>query len=294
MRAVTDDPRKQEMILRGVLHLTSQMDLKDSPPSMGKRIHSLIREASRNSDPYLAIKERCNRFAHDLMPWARRTIESASDPFECAVRLAIAGNILDFGVQRVFDEESARKIIEGVLHAPIDLDAIRQLHSEVAEAKKILYLGDNAGEIFFDRLLIEQLPCERVTFAVRGAPILNDVTRADAVTCGLTEMVNVIDSGSDAPGTILEDCSVEFRAHFTAADRVIAKGQGNYETLSDEDAPIWFLLKAKCPVIAQDLRCENGALIVRWQHPTGGEQKQRSILTCQETEKAGEDPIIRH
>ncbi len=114
-----------------------------------------------------------------------------------------------------------------------------------------MYLADNAGEIAFDRLLIEQLPANRVALVVRGGPIINDATLVDARAVGLHEIVEVIDNGSDAPGTILEDCSAAFRERFEQADLVIAKGQGNFETLSDVRRPIRFLLKAKCPVIAR-------------------------------------------
>ncbi|MBN2451771.1 MAG: DUF89 family protein, partial [Lentisphaeria bacterium] len=112
------------------------------------------------------------------------------------------------------------------------------------------YLADNAGEIVLDRLLVDELPAGRVTVAVRGGPILNDATLDDARQAGLCDRVEVIDNGSDAPGTILADCSPKFRRRFAAADLILAKGQGNFETLSEVAAPLCFLLKVKCPVIA--------------------------------------------
>ena len=111
--------------------------------------------------------------------------------------------------------------------------------------------------------MIEQLPIERVTVAVKGAPVINDATMEDALLAGLPRIVEVIDNGSDAPGTILESCSQTFRGRFEDADLIIAKGQGNYETLSDLDKNIFFILKAKCPVIAVDLGCEVGEMILR-------------------------------
>jgi len=118
------------------------------------------------------------------------------------------------------------------------------------QGQTILYLADNAGEIFFDRLLIEQLSGAKVTLAVRGAPVINDATRTDALAANLEDLVEIIDNGSDAPGTILNDCSAEFRRRFDEADMVIAKGQGNFESLSDEPRDIFFLFRAKCPVIS--------------------------------------------
>jgi uncharacterized protein with ATP-grasp and redox domains len=133
----------------------------------------------------------------------------------------------------------------------------------VNQAEKILDLADNAGEIVFDRLLIEQLPTEKVTLVVKGEPVINDATMEDAKVAGLTEIVKVIDNGSDAPGTIMESCSQRFLEHFEDSDLVIAKGQGNYETLSRVDKNIFFILKAKCPVIARDLGCKVGEMIIR-------------------------------
>ena len=146
----------------------------------------------------------------------------------------------------------------------------------VANAQRILYLTDNAGEIVFDRLLIEQLEPAQVTVAVRGRPIINDATLADARAVGLHELVEIIDNGSDAPGTLLDDCSQEFKRRFRAADLIIAKGQGNYETLSQERRNIYFLFKAKCSVIAEHAGVALGThVLLRHfpvQHAQGEEQ----------------------
>jgi len=136
------------------------------------------------------------------------------------------------------------------------------LAAAVEAAGNILYLGDNTGEIVLDRLPVEELPRERVTFAVRGGPIINDATREDALSTGMTDLVPVIDNGSDVPGTDLEQCSREFQEAFEAADLVIAKGQGNYETLSDNRQSIFFLLKAKCAVIAENIGCRVGDAVI--------------------------------
>ena len=184
------------------------------------------------------------------------------DPFETAARLAIAGNIIDFGVNSTVDESEVERTIACSLTDPLDTAALAELKEAVGQAKSILYLGDNAGEIVFDRLLVEQMPLEKITFAVRGGPILNDALMADAEAAGLTDLVEVIDNGTDAPGTILEACSQAFRRRFDKADLIIAKGQGNYETLSDCPANIFFLLRPKCAVLARHLNCELGRLIL--------------------------------
>jgi hypothetical protein len=112
-------------------------------------------------------------------------------------------------------------------------------------------------------LLVEQIGPGRITLVVKGSPVINDATMVDAENVGMTELVEVIDNGSDAPGTILSDCSKSFLERFERADVVIAKGQGNYETLSKVEKEIYFVLKAKCPVIANDIGCEVGDLILR-------------------------------
>jgi len=144
------------------------------------------------------------------------------------------------------------------------LDAnLAEFSRAIAAAERILYLADNAGEIVFDRLLIERLPTEKVTVAVRGLPVINDATLIDAEYAGITELVEVIDNGSDAPGTILEDCSEAFLERFHAADLIISKGQGNYETLSQVHKDIYFLLKVKCPVVARDVGCQMNSLVLQ-------------------------------
>jgi uncharacterized protein with ATP-grasp and redox domains len=136
------------------------------------------------------------------------------------------------------------------------------LERAVAQADSILYLFDNAGEIAFDRLLLELLPLERVVGVVKPSPIINDATLEDARACGITDMIPVVDTGSDAPGAVLADCGEEFLRHYRRADLILAKGQGNYEALSHTEKDAFFLLKAKCSVVASDLGCPVGTMML--------------------------------
>lgn len=262
VRMVTPDEAIQERVLREVIRETSIMDFDHPPPHMGRRIHALIRLATGNADPYREVKEHSNRMALSLYPELRRQVQDSENPFEAAVRFAIAGNIIDFGVRSVLDDAVVRESIDDALSAPIDSGAVAVLQDAIGDADDILYLADNAGEIVLDRLLIELLPVERIALVVKGAPVINDATLADAKAAGLAGLVEIIDNGSDAPGTIVDICSQSFRERFLRADLVIAKGQGNYETLSGVDKHTVFLLKAKCPVIARDIGCEVGGLVV--------------------------------
>ena len=248
-RFVTDDPAVHERIVRDALRAVADMDLAQCPPAVAQRFHRQLREVTGVDDPYRAVKDRFNRLALDMLPGLSARIEQSADPLYLALRLAIAGNVIDLGAGGNLTEDETRRTVASALDEPFhdDADAFRQA---VEGARRILYLADNAGEIVFARLLIEQLPAGRVTVAVRGRPILNDATMVDAETAGLCARVEVIDNGSDAPGTILKDCSEHFRRRFARADLVIAKGQGNFEALSDEPGDIYFLFKAKCPVVA--------------------------------------------
>jgi uncharacterized protein with ATP-grasp and redox domains len=280
VRLVTDDAEVHERLLREVLRAASEMDLRQSPPVMGQHIHRLIRRLTGQSDPYREMKHGHNSLALQLYPQLRARVCRSADPLEMALRLAIAGNVIDMGVDIHLDESRVSEAIEQALSAPLDED-VRAFAEALSSARTILYLADNAGEIAFDRLLLEQMPVEKVTVAVRGSPVINDATIADAQAAGIPGLVELIDNGSDAPGTILEDCSPEFRRCFNQADLIIAKGQGNYETLSDVSKDIFFVLKAKCPVIARHLGCRGGSLIVRRSPvaPTGASNTSEVSLT---------------
>lgn len=248
-RLVSTHSAVHEGILREVLRWSVEMDFDQPPPVMGQRIHRHLREIVGIEDPYRDVKDRQNRMALALVPDLETQIRVAADPLITALRLAIAGNVIDMGVSANVSESLVRESVNQALTEPFEGDWKGFSHA-VAEARSILYLTDNAGEIAFDRLLIEQLSPERVTVAVRGVPVINDATMADAMAVGLHEMVEIIDNGSDAPGTLLDECSQEFRQRFVQADLILAKGQGNFETLSEDGRNIFLLFKAKCPVIA--------------------------------------------
>ncbi len=260
-RMVSPDPHVHRQVVLEMLRRTQEMDMEAPPPIMGQHFHRWLRETTGIADPYRAAKDRFNRQAMSLLPNLRTTVEVAQDPLAMAVRLAIAGNVIDMGTNGKVTGSEVRTSIHEVLgvHLAGLENGFRQA---VAEARDILYLADNAGEIAFDRLLIEQLSPACVTLAVRGRPVINDATVADARYVGLHKIVKIINNGSDAPGTILEDCSPDFVRRFTEADLILAKGQGNFETLSDEPRNIFFLFKAKCPVIAAHVGVPIGTYVL--------------------------------
>ncbi len=262
IRHLTDDETLHEKVLREALREAAEMDLRMSPPAMAQKLHRAIRGLTGEADPYRQRKQEFNQFAIKLLPQCHGWLRNSDDPLETAVRLALAGNVIDLGVKTMLGEAEVFQAIVQALSVPLHGE-VEEFAAAATAARRVLYLADNAGEIVFDRLLIEQIGPQKITLAVRGAPVINDATRDDAEAAGLTEIVEVIDNGSDAPGTILEDCSPEFLAHFEKADLVIAKGQGNYESLSDAPRDVFFLLRAKCAVVARNLGCPVDSLVLR-------------------------------
>jgi damage-control phosphatase, subfamily I len=261
VREVTDDVEDAGRMLRDVLLEMSQMSTQQSPVVMAQRIHRLVRGLAGGIDPYRDAKDRCNRIALDLYPKVALMVRQSGNPLEMALRMSIAGNAIDFGPHQHVDRKHVDQAISHASSSELYGD-VAGFADAVSRAGSILYLADNAGEIVFDRLLIEQLGADRVTLVVRGAPVLNDAQRSDVEIAGLADIVEVIDNGSDAPGTLLDDCSDEFRRRFYQADLVIAKGQGNYESLNDADREVFLVLQAKCSVIADQLGCPVAALVV--------------------------------
>lgn len=267
VRCVTEDEAVHEKVLREVLRAAARMDLGDSPPAMAQRLHRVIRKITGQEDPYRKAKDASNRSALEMYPHLKQRVDRSPRPLETAVRLAIAGNIIDLGVKTHLGEPDIHKAVRDAFTLPLPRASLDEFDRAVQKAESIMYIGDNAGEVVFDRLLVEQLAAEKVTFVVRGGPIINDATVLDAEAAGLTSLVEVIGNGSDAPGTILGQCSEEFRRRFDEADLVIAKGQGNYETLSGVDKDIFFLFKVKCPVIGRHIGRGVGSMVLHRREP---------------------------
>lgn len=246
-------------IVQRTLALLQDVPPDATPPEIGDRVHRLVRAIAGDGDPCRAVKDEATREALALYPRLKALIADASDSLERAVRVAIAGNIIDFGPGNSYDLETA---VAEILERPLALDDLDALRDALQAADTLLYLGDNAGETVFDRALIETLELD-VVYAVKGGPVLNDATLEDARAAGLEGAAELVSTGSNAPGTILARTSDEFRRRFVEAEIIIAKGQANYETLSPGDRRIFFLLKAKCPVIARDLGVEAGDLVVK-------------------------------
>ena len=260
-RDLTQDLEKQESLLQKVLEVLGNISYNQSPPYLGREAHRVIRSILNNPDPYAKLKREFNQVGKELFPSLQERVNGSKDPFAQAVKLAIAGNIIDFGPQHHFE---LRETIDKALLTKPAIDHTESLREDIESTSTILYLGDNAGETFVDRILIEKMPRKEIYYGVRGSPVINDATAEDAYWAGLDRRAKIISNGSDAPGTILEYCSNEFKDIFARSGVVIAKGHGNYETLNDvEGKKLYFLLMVKCETIARDVGCSVGDSVVK-------------------------------
>ena len=247
-----DDPELQQEVLRTVLRITAEADYSRSPPEIATEYFRAIVKLTGMADPHAEAKKQSNEEVLALLPQLRKQISASVQPLETAVRMAIAGNIIDFGTPHGQKDNGLLNVIEDAVSADLCMDSFVAFKQRAAEARLILYLGDNCGEAMLDRLLIEQLPMEKVVYVVRGKPILNDITPVEVPMTGIDQLCRVIDNGHDAPGTMVEECSAEFQSVFDQADMIISKGQGNFETLQDCGREIFFLMKVKCEVVAKE------------------------------------------
>ena len=258
-RIATDDEEKIKQVLDAVGMMLKDIPLESTPPESGRLIYRKVSEITGVLDPYKKIKAESTEKALALYPSLKSLVQESDDRLFTAVRIAIAGNVIDFGANWDFDLEAEIKEILEKDFAICDFHAFK---NSLDEAGEVLYIGDNAGECVFDRILIEEMN-KPVVYVVRDLPIINDATYDDAVAAGIDTVATILSSGTDGPGTILGTCSAEFMKVYDSAECIISKGQGNYEVLSRENRPIFFLLKTKCPVIAKDIGVEEGSIILK-------------------------------
>lgn len=252
------DPSVAEDMTRAFLRYLSDMDYSSqTPPYIARFLQNMVREKTGIDDPYADMKKLYNGKMVKAYDGFKSAVKKHSNSVEAALKLAVSGNIIDVGPNETFDIEGT---IDGAMSEKFSIDDSGLMLESIKNARSILYLADNAGEIVLDRIFIETLienqvvDSLKITAAVRGRPVQNDATMDEAVEAGLPDVVKVIDNGDGAPGTILEFASQSFRDEFEKADLIISKGQGNFETLCDiKNKNIFFLLITKCPLIAEEL-----------------------------------------
>lgn len=264
-------PKTQKKVLNRLGRALSRVSLDASPPEIGRIIYGLVRKVTGKKDPYRKIKKKSNKLALRLYGKLKNKVRRSKKNLLTAVELAIAGNIIDYGVKNSLDvNKELKKILEEeqrvIKNESERFFNFAEFTRALKNSRTILYLGDNAGETVFDRILIEEINRrygdKRIFYAVKEKPIINDALFEDAKACGIDRIARVISSGLDVPGTVLHLCSEEFLKIYRSADMVISKGQGNFEALSDSGKKIFYLFMAKCPVVARDIKCDTGDIIL--------------------------------
>jgi len=266
VRFISDDEKLHERVLREVAKklLESNWDL--TPPELAHQVHSIVKRITNENDPYKKVKRESNDLVLKMYPELKETVNKSRDPLRTAVRLAIAGNIIDFGVPQEFNLEDT---IREVLKKKFAIDDYRKFKEKLKDAETLLFFVDNAGEIGLDKLLVETFleakKLEKIDFVVKGGPIINDATLEDAVYMGLDGLPNseFLTISNDEVGTGPARSSQTVKKWIREHDLVVSKGQGNYEGLSEHNG-LFFMLMVKCPIIASDLGVEVGDIILEY------------------------------
>jgi uncharacterized protein with ATP-grasp and redox domains len=252
------DPLLQEQVSQKVFQHLSSVTFDDFNPLVMGKTFDIIKQVYESEDPYFDIKKDFNDLILSLYPSLKQRVTESKNPLDEALKLALLGNVIDFGARHTFTKESLIKQIEHASKIHFTINHSEMLFDQLRHAKTLFYIGDNAGEIIFDKLFIETIkeffPNVNVTFGVRGGPILNDVTMKEATYVKMDEVTHILSSGVAYPGTVVTKCNQDFQQAFLESDVVISKGQGNFEGLSDEQRPhLYFLLLAKCTYVADTL-----------------------------------------
>ncbi len=249
-RMAAEEHEVHEKIMDDSLKIISEYKKYRCSPDLCRVLHQAVKKHTGVADPYMHIKERDIKAALDLYPQLKRFLEKKGNSLYWALKTAGTGNIID---SALYNNVNMENCVKEELEREFSICDMEIFEKCLKAAKRILIIGDNAGETVFDRILAEHLQEFEIIYAVRSEPIINDVTLSDAYASGLDNCTKIVSTGCNVPGAVLEECSTEFTEIFHNADIVISKGLGNHETLSDQDRGIFFLLKAKCPVIAQKL-----------------------------------------
>ena len=245
-------------LTRESCHFLAEINFGRTPPEISADLYKWLAAQTGTDDPYFETKRQDIRRALALYSRLKNKVLEAPDRLRKALLFSLAGNIIDFGAGEVGEWPAEEDFLET---EELAIDHYELFSSDLKKATRIVFLGDNAGETVFDRLFIEQIGCQ-VIYAVREGPIINDATIEEARLSGLEEVARVVSTGCQAPGAVLDQCSPEFIAILNQADLIISKGQGNYECLEQLTGPFYFLLKAKCEVIARHLNVKQGSLVL--------------------------------
>ena len=254
--------QRQKEIADKIEEYLKNINMQDTPPKTSRNMHIDIRKLLNNNDPYKIVKDKYNTIALSMYEKLKDIVKKSKDRLLTSLRIAIAGNVIDFGAQIEFELEQD---IKEVLTKDFAIFNYEKLKEKLKKEKEILYLGDNTGETVFDRIFIEELKKiynSKIIYAVKESPIINDATKEDAVFAGLDKLTEIVSTGCNSPGIVLEYCNREFLELFNKSNLIISKGQGNFEALEQEKRPVFFLFKIKCNVVAQYLGVPKESIVL--------------------------------
>lgn len=264
------DEIKEKLVFEFISYLVNISSFA-SLPEVTRQAYHLVMEAIQDPDPYKEEKRQCNDLVLNRYEELKETVQEFSSPFNSALQLSLAGNIMDIATVPEFFKDCSKSLDESLINIwtkDFAIDHSDELKNRLDNSKLLLVLGDNCGEAVMDKLFLETIQHPNVYYAVRGGPVLNDVTMEDAKYIGLDSVSHIISNGYDAPSTLLEHASDEFIDVFNHADVIISKGQGNFEGLLNQktNKHIFFLMMAKCNVIADHLGVHMGDYVVVHNH----------------------------
>ncbi len=254
-------PDRRDVLMRRFEHFINNEGVHYPSPLSAQYLNRLVKEETGVEDLYIEEKRFYNKILLERYERLKAEVGKSEQPEITALKYALAGNIIDFGPPHSFNLD---KTFSEAMSKEISVDHSSRFFEAVKNARMVLYLADNAGEIVADKLFIETLNHPNVVFVTRGRPVLNDVTLQDAEDVGMSSVARVVHNGFDAPSTLLEFCSEAFQSLFDEADVVVSKGQGNFEGLyrQTNKENLFFLFMVKCDEIARITGQDKGSAVI--------------------------------
>jgi len=260
-RMATQDEQIHETIVEEALEVLSRHRSYCCAPKMSEVMHAIVKKNTGIDDPYASLKARDIDSALRVEPFVWDFVFRDKSHLLQALKASATGNVMD---SALYKDLNIEKCLKEELEKEFAVCDIQSFEKDCIGAKRILIIGDNAGETVFDKMLAEYLSVtHEIVYAVREEPIINDVTFDDALKTGMQNFAIIMSTGCASPGTVLESCTTEFQTLFNEVDVVISKGQGNFEALSEAPRKVYFLLKAKCHRIAEALDVELNAYVFK-------------------------------
>jgi len=257
------DDKTSAKILFEVAKILPNYSLNFTPPQIAKDTYKLIEDITNNPDPLKKAKELSIKEAKTFKPTLYEEIKKSDDKLLTALKIAVAGNVIDFGAK---EQINLSKLLDEIFHTPFKIDFYTDLKEKLKTAKKVVILGDNCGENIFDVILADTLKSLydiELFYFVRGKPIINDVTITEANESDMPKFAKIIDTGVPTPGYDIKYASKESLEIFNTADVVISKGMGNFESLFEiTKREIFYLFIVKCNVVANAVGCNIKDLIL--------------------------------